>query len=128
MNYSDKKMIEAGLKAGCLKLNQQDKIWSRYSNDKVDIGEELAGVIRVLSKELPLSCKIRALSIGSSAEPQFRILETAFSGGLYLLDIEKEALDIVDERLKRQGTGHVTAINGDYNKIFLDTEETKGFL
>ncbi len=92
MNYSDKKIIEAGVRTGCLKLSHEDKIWSRYSNDKVDIEEELTKVIRALSKELPLFQKMRALSIGSSTEPQFRILETAFGGGLYLLDIEKEAL------------------------------------
>lgn len=113
----DKKLIEAGIKIGESKLYKEDKVWSRFSNDKVDIGEELAKVVRVLSKALPLDVPIRALSIGSSNEPQFRILETACRGGLYLLDIEKEALDVVRERIRRQWTDHVITISGDYNSM-----------
>ena len=107
---------------------EQDKIWSRYSRDKVDIGEELAKVIRVLDKALPLARLMRALSVGSSDEPQFRILETAFRGGLYLLDIDNSALDIVRERLRRQHTGHVSCICTDYKKIFNDAQKTRDFL
>jgi hypothetical protein len=50
-------------------MSQQDKIWSRYSRDKVDIGETLAQVLRTLSKALPLGRPLRALSVGSSTEP-----------------------------------------------------------
>jgi len=125
---SERKIIEAGLKASNDNICQEDKIWSRYSNDKVDIGEELARVVRTLAKALPLSRKMTAFSIGSSAEPQFRILETAFRGGLYLLDVEKEALNIVKERIRRQCTDHVTTILDDYNKVFLDSQKTARFL
>lgn len=124
----DRKMIEMGIKVADLKICEEDKIWSRYSSDKVDIGEELAKVIRTLSKEFPVNKALRALSIGSSAEPQFRILETAFRGGLYLLDIDKHALDIVNERIQRQCTEHVTTIHADYDKIFLDSKNTEKFL
>jgi len=124
----NKKMIELGIKVADFNIYQADRIWSRYSNDKVDIGEELAGVIRTLSKAFPLSKAMRTLSIGSSAEPQFRILETAFKGGLYLLDVEKAALDIVKERIQRQHTGHVTTILGDYKKVFLNPERAESFL
>jgi hypothetical protein len=71
-------------------------IWSRYSNDKTDIGEHLASVIRTLSAALPLNRKLRALSIGLSSEPQFRILET----GVHLLDIDPK-------RLKRSESTYV---------------------
>src|SRR5262245_37686521 len=74
---------------------QQDKIWSRYSNDKVEIACRLTRVLRTLNKALPLTQPLTALSIGSSNEPQFRILESAFRGGLYLLDIEGAALAVV---------------------------------
>ncbi len=123
-----KDIIEAGLKVGDLHIYQEEKIWSRYSNDKVDIGEELAKVIRVLSKELPLAKPLRALSIGSSDEPQFRILETAFRGGLYLVDLDHEALDTVEERVRRQRTGHVTVIRCDYKKIFLAPKNAGSFV
>ncbi len=123
-----KDMIERGVRVGDSKLYQEDKIWSRHSNDKVDIGEQLAKVIRTLCKAYPLTKALRALSIGSSDEPQFRILETAFRGGLYLFDLEKEALDLVDERIQRQNTGHVYTILDDYNREFLDPGKTSIFL
>src|SRR5918996_5259365 len=99
---SVKSIIQMGLRAAREHIHDQDKIWSRYSNDKVDIAGGLARVIRTLSKSLPLPKSLKALSIGSSNEPQFRILESAFRGGLYLLDIEEAALAIVAERIERQ--------------------------
>src|SRR5262245_35213254 len=96
-----------GLRAAAGHMFRQAKVWSRYSNDKVDIARVLARVIRTLSKSLPLEQPLTALSIGSSNEPQFRILESAFRGGLFLLDIEEAALGLVEERSQRQGTDHV---------------------
>ena len=121
-------LIISGCEAACSNIYQEDKIWSRYSNDKVDVGEELARVIRTLFKAVPLSKALNALSVGSSAEPQFRILETAFRAGLYLLDLDDEALCIVKDRIKRQYTHHVTTIKGDYNKFFADSGRTESFL
>ena len=106
---------------------RQDKIWSRHSHDKVDIGETLTKVLRTLAKILPLSQPLRSISIGSSNEPQFRILQTASLGGLYLLDIEKEALEAVRQRVRRQDTKNVFTTVGDYNKIFLSPSKTKDF-
>jgi len=123
-----KKVIGSGLRAARIKMFKEDKIWSRYSNDKVDIGETLAKVIRTLSKAIPLSRNMRALSVGSSNEPQFRILETTFCGGLYLIDIEKSALDIVKERIRRQFTEHVKTMQADYRKLFLNQKNAKKFL
>ena len=111
-----------GLRAAGGHMYQQDKIWSRYSNDKVDIARTLARVLRTLSKALPLDQPLTALSIGSSNEPQFRILESAFRGGLYLLDIEDAALAVVEERIRRQNTPHVRVIRGDYREVFRDAE------
>lgn len=124
----DKKLIERGIKVAGSRTFEEDRIWSKYSNDKVIIGVGLSLVIRVLSKFLPLTKRLTALSIGSSNEPQFRILESAFRGGLYLLDIEREALDIVRERIQRQWTDHVSTIRGNFNKIFLSPKETKRFM
>lgn len=109
------------------RICQADKIWSRYSNDKIDIGEQLAHVIRVLSKNLPLGKDMRALSVGSSAEPQFRLLETSFRGGLYLLDLDGSALDIVKERVQRQYTRHVSTVCCNYNSEFLGLAEADKF-
>lgn len=108
-------------------MMDEDDIWSRYSNDKTDIGEHLASVIRTLSASLPLNRKLRALSIGSSSEPQFRILETAFRGGLYLLDIDPQALETVRARVDRQSIRHVRMITGDYNQLLQQPESVKTF-
>jgi len=120
-------MIEAGLRSADAMMMDEDKIWSRYSDDKVDIGERLAKVIRTLSVANPLKKPLRALSIGSSTEPQFRIFETAFRGGLYLFDIDSRAMAVVSDRASRQHTAHVRAIIGDFREVFSDPVEVDRF-
>jgi hypothetical protein len=119
--------MHLGLRAGTGHMYEQDKIWSRYSNDKVDTAGMLARVIRTLSKSLSLDQALTALSIGSSNEPQFRILESACRGGLYLLDIEDAALQVVEERIRRQDTPHVQTIRGDYREVLRDAKAVEGF-
>ena len=116
-----------GVRAARSQMFVADKIWSRYSNDKVDIAHQLARVIRVLNRSLPLTRPLRALSIGSSNEPQFRILESACRGGLYLLDIEAAALAIVTERIRRQRTDHVVTVRGDYRTLLRDADRARRF-
>lgn len=127
VSVRDKKMIDLGIKVAKCKMCAADKIWSRYSHDKVDIGEELAKVIRTLSKTFPLTKELRAFSIGSSAEPQFRILESAFRGGLYLMDVDQDALNIVKERVRRQRTTHVVTVKGDFKNSFGGVKKTEEF-
>jgi hypothetical protein len=118
---------DAGMRAAHSRMFQQDKVWSKYSNDKVDIAHTLARVIRTLNRSLPLSAAMRALSIGSSNEPQFRILESAFRGGLYLLDIEEAALDVVAERIARQSTAGVALVRGDFTRLLGDRAAARRF-
>lgn len=118
---------QLGLRAADGHMYTQDKVWSRYSNDKVDIANTLAHVLRTLNKALPLDEPLRALSIGSSTEPQFRILESAFRGGFYLLDIENAALSVVEERIQRQNIHHVHTIHGNYCEAMRDEESTLRF-
>jgi hypothetical protein len=124
----DEKLIRLGMRIADSNICDEDRIWSRYSNDKVNIGIGLARIIRVLNKVFPLNKSFRALSIGSSAEPQFRILDTAFRGGLYLLDIDEKALDIVRERIDRQCASHVSVVYGNYKEIFLSQKNTQNFV
>ena len=119
--------MQLGLRAGTGHMFRQDKIWSRYSNDKVDIAGMLASVLRRLSKALPLDQAMTALSIGSSNEPQFRILESACRRGLYLLDIEDAALQVVEERIHRQDTRQVKPIRGDYREVLRDAGSVQRF-
>jgi len=124
----NEQLLQKGMKVADSRMFQEDKIWSRYSNDKVDIGETLGQVIRTLHKVLPLDQPLAALSIGSSNEPQFRILETAFRRGLYLVDIEHEALEVVRERVARQLTNQVRTFAGDYRRIFHSEESAAEFV
>lgn len=127
-NFSRSDLIEAGIRCAHSAMMDEDDIWSRYSNDKTDIGEHLARVIRTLSAAVPLNRKLRALSIGSSSEPQFRILETAFRGGLYLLDIDPNALETVRERVTRQSIDNVNVIAADYNEQLHEEQRARAFL
>jgi hypothetical protein len=122
------RLIREGVNTSRALMSKQDKIWSRYSRDKVGIGETLARVLRTLSKALPLGRPLRALSVGSSTEPQFRILEANFQVGLYLLDIERAALAVIRERIRRQSLTHVLPLRHDYTKVFLDRGATERFL
>jgi hypothetical protein len=124
---SDAQLRRIARDAARSRMYQQDKIWSRYSSDKVDIAAALANVVRTLCHALPLKAKLRALSIGSSNEPQFRILASSFQGGLYLIDIEQAALEVVAERIRRQNTGHVSLIHGDYGRLLADDASTRRF-
>jgi hypothetical protein len=121
-------LIRQGISTSRALMSQQDKIWSRYSRDKVDIGETLARVLRTLSKALPIALPLRALSLGCSTEPQFRILEASFRGGLYLLDIERAALEIIDERVRRQSVSHVVTLRDSYIDVLSDRARTRRFL
>jgi len=123
-----KKIIEMGIKAGDVDMYDEDAIWSENSSDKIDIGDVLMEVVRNLQKELPLSRELRAISIGSGSEPQFKILESAFQGGLYLLDIDPVPLNILKDRIRRQWIKHVKTITADYNKVLMAPEKAQRFL
>ncbi|MFO0984288.1 MAG: class I SAM-dependent methyltransferase [Planctomycetota bacterium] len=120
MARSTNAMIDRAVDAAEDLMLRQDKVWSKFSNDKVDIGEALARVLRRLHAALPVTRPLRALSIGSSNEPQFRILQAFCQGGLHLMDIEPEALAAVAERVARQRTRNVHTIAVDYTRVLLD--------
>jgi hypothetical protein len=125
---SARDLIRQGVSTSRTLMSQQDKIWSRYSRDKVDIGETLARVLRTLARALPIDLPLRALSVGSSTEPQFRILEASFRGGLYLLDIERAALAVINERIRRQSVTHVATLRDNYAEVLGDGDRTRRFL
>lgn len=127
MKTSKTAMFKTGLRAGETDMYDEDEIWSRYSGDKPDIGQALMDVLRNLERALPLSRKLRALSIGSGSEPQFPILQAACRGGLFLLDIDPVPLKVVDERVRRQGLSGVKTIRGDYNRLLLDPSRCRRF-
>lgn len=121
-------LIETGINAGEVDMYNEDAIWAENSGDKIDIGNVLMEIIRAMAKTLPLSRKLRALSIGSGSEPQFKILEAAFRGGLYLLDIDNVPLEVIRDRLKRQWIDHVFTIQSDYNRSLIPPQAAEKFL
>jgi len=124
-NIGRKKLIEMGMRAGNSDMYDEDLLWSRYSRDKVDIAEVLMGVIRNLFGTAPQSSRLRVLSIGSGSEPQFQILESAFTGGVCLLDVDDIPLEIVNDRIKRQWIDHVTTVQGNYCKMLVLLEDAE---
>jgi hypothetical protein len=128
VDMSDKQLILDGMMAGEIDMYKEDSIWSRNSGDKVDIAQELMRVIRGIFASVPATCQLRALSIGSGSEPQFQILEAAFSGGLYLLDIDSVPLSVINSRIKRHWIEHVTTIQADYNKNLIRADDAALFL
>lgn len=124
---SREQRLELGHRAAEGAMYRQDKVWSRYSNDKIDIAHVLISVLRTLHKALPLDESLAGLSIGSSNEPQFRILEAACRAGLFLLDIEAAALEVIAERTARQGTDHVRTLHDDYREVLHDAAAVDRF-
>lgn len=122
------KLIEKGIQAGEIDMYDEDTIWSQNSGDKVDIAEELMRTIRIIFKVFPPDRSLKALSIGCGSEPQFQILEAAFRGGLYLLDIDSVPLSVINRRVKSHWISHVTTIQADYNKILIHTADAIRFL
>lgn len=106
----------------------EDLIWSKCSGDKTDIGIELMGVIRAMYKALPLEKKLKVLSIGSGAEPQLKILEAAFQGGINLLDNDAVPLGAIKKYTEQRWIENVSTIQADYTKILLDQIKTEFFL
>jgi len=121
-------LIEKGIRAGEIDMYDEDNTWSANSSDKVDIAEELMLVIRNLYRKIPAERILNALSIGSGSEPQFQILEAAFRGGLYLLDIDSVPLAVIDKRVKSHWIDHVKTIQADYNKVLVHDADAQLFL
>ncbi len=121
-------MIEKGIHAGEIDMYEEDNTWSQNSSDKVDIAEELMCVIRNIFRTIPADRLLNALSIGSGSEPQFQILEAAFRGGLYLLDIDSVPLSVIDKRIKNHWIDHVKTIQADYNKVLVHDADAQLFL
>src|SRR5262245_18899435 len=105
------------MRAAAAPMMRQDKIWSRYSNDKVDVGHGMVEAIRSLMRGMPSERHVAALSLGSSTEPHFRTLESMFRGGLWLVDVEHVALEQIREWLARQNIQNVHPVLGDYRAL-----------
>ncbi len=124
---SKRKLIELGMNVASSDMYSEDLVWSEYSNDKSDIAEVLMEVIRSLFKSLPLSRKLSVLSIGSGSEPQFKILEAAFQGGINLLDIDGIPLEQVKKTAKNSSKRLPNTIQEDYTAELLSAGSAQQF-
>jgi hypothetical protein len=120
--------IEAAVAAADNGVHGQDRVWARHSSDKSDIGAETFRVLRRIVRDAPEDRRIRGLSVGSSSEPQFRVLHAACEGGLYLLDRDASGLAAVEERVRRQNLPHVKAVQADYLAEFADAASAATFV
>lgn len=125
--YSRKALVRRGLDVAHKDIYDENAIWMRYSNDKVNIANRLMAVLRTLTRALAPGKKLTALSLGCGSEPQFRILEAAARGGLHLLDVDRLELDAVDKRLRRQSIDHVRTIRADFDCVFLKPKTAAAF-
>ena len=101
--------LAAGRRAARRRINTEDRAWSTHSSDKPDIGLRLMAVLRDLHRGLPGRTALRALSIGSSSEPQLPILQAACRGGVTLLDIDTAARAQVRAAVAEQQLARATA-------------------
>lgn len=120
-------LIQKGIAAGDVDMNEENAIWCQHSSDKVDIAQVLMKLVRQQFGLNSTGNELRALSIGCGSEPQFQILESAFRGGLYLLDIDPHPLSIIKTRIKDLSIDHVQTIEADYNKTLLHEENAREF-
>ncbi|WP_299011562.1 hypothetical protein [uncultured Shewanella sp.] len=119
------KNIQLGLDAADSAIFQSSKIWAKYSDEKADVAHILIGMICQLAQKIGSEKAMRALAIGSADEPQFRLLEAAFRGGLYLFDIDNKALDTVNNKITRQFIKNVQTVQGDFVNVFSSAQSTQ---
>ncbi len=122
---AEQELVEIGLEAAETPLREQVKIWARHTNEKSDVAAELMTVFRQLYSVIAPEKPVKILSIGSSDEPQFRLLNAASQGGLWLYDADRQALATVNERLGRQMLDNVQLIPGDYLTDFATQERAR---
>jgi hypothetical protein len=127
-DLSDQHLIELGVRISDSRIDQQNEIWIEHSNDKFDVAASLAIVMRELLRDAPADRQLDAISIGSSEEPQLRVLEAFCRDRLYLYDIDPEALAALDEEIERLMLLGVYTVQGDYNEDFRDPDTAKGVL
>ncbi|MCR9088879.1 MAG: hypothetical protein NXH97_19295 [Rhodobacteraceae bacterium] len=111
-------LIEIGLRAARTPLRRQVKLWARHADEKPDVAADLMACLRWLHRVTPADRPLRALSIGSSEEPQFRLLSAAAGGGLWLYDADATALAAVRDRIRRQMLVDIHLTHGDYSADF----------
>lgn len=127
-NGDRERMIQQGIDAGEADMCREDRIWSEYSSDKVDISRVLMQVIGDLHRSRPPEQRMRALSLGSGPEPQFQILQSAFSGGLFLVDIDGQPLARLRRDVRNRCIDNVVTIRGDYTQLLSSHDACSEFL
>lgn len=118
-------LIEAGLRSAEIGLDAQNRIWCEHSDEKLDDGRGLMSALRVLHRLVPVAKALSGLSIGSSEAPQLPLMQAVCQEHLLLYDIDRLALERLEERLKRQFLTHVVPVVGDYTIDFHDHDAAR---
>lgn len=123
----EQSIIDKGLKAAETAISEQNYIWSRYSGDKPDVAKGAMRALKLMANAKNDWQPINIMSIGSGAEPQFRLLTATNYKRILLLDSETDALSMLNERIGRQFYQNVHTRLENY-EAFLDLEYTRLFL
>ena len=121
-------LLEAGLAAAKLSLRDQVKTWEYYTDEKADVARNLMRVVKALVANLPTDHPFRSLSIGSSDEPQFKLLHALSDGGLWLYDKDPDALNVVGTDVERHMLNDVHLVAGDYLEDFRNNTSAQSTL
>lgn len=116
--------MEEGLAAAELSLREQAKTWENYTDEKADVAKSLMLGVRSVLRDMPAGHAFRSLSIGSSEEPQLKLLHALSDGGLWLYDKDPAALRAVQYIVERHMLKDIHLEVGDYQKDFRTDKST----
>lgn len=107
-------LLEQGLAAAEMDLRERVKIWEHYTDEKADVAKNLMRGVKFVLRQMSSDNAFRSLSIGSSEEPQLKLLHALSDGGLWLYDKDPLALSSVDQLIKRHMLNKIHLEVGDY--------------
>lgn len=118
-------LLADGLASAEVSLREQVKTWEHYTDEKADVARSLMHCVKSILPQMPVNHAFRTLSIGSSEEPQLKLLHALSDGGLWLYDKDPDALDAVDAIVRRHMLNNVNLEVGDYLNDFRSGEAAR---
>ncbi len=121
-------LLEEGLAAAEKDLREKVKIWEHYTDEKADVAKNLMRGVKIVLRQMSSGHAFRSLSIGSSEEPQLKLLHALSDGGLWLYDKDPEALSAVAHVVERHMLNEIHLEVGDYLDDFRTEASAKDTL
>ncbi|WP_171209663.1 MULTISPECIES: hypothetical protein [unclassified Ruegeria] len=118
-------LLEEGLAASSMSLRDQVKTWENYTDEKADVAKNMMLGVKSILRGTPADYGFRSLSIGSSEEPQLKLLHALSDGGLWLYDKDPAALRAVNCVVERHMLEDIHLEVGDYLTDFRTDESAQ---